>query len=238
MLEVVCYNIEAIKIAIEAGAQRIELCSAPLEGGLTPSPGFVIAAKEICGNVPIHAMLRCREGNFVYDTREKELMLYDLKWLASSGVSGIVCGALDNKNNLDVDFLASIKINSNNLNLVFHRAIDVCNDASNGLETLVELGFYGILTSGSNIKAIDGIQNIKKLYEQAKGRIHIMAGSGINAANILEIKNKTGIQQIHLSAINNQSTKGFNDGINSFERPSPYLPVAEELKKCVALFEK
>jgi|694.fasta_scaffold80250_5 copper homeostasis protein len=236
MVEVVCYHAEAVKIAIEAEANRIELCSAPMEGGLTPSPGLVIAAKKICGAIPIHAMLRCREGNFVYTDAEKELMLYDLKWLASSGVAGIVCGALKENHDLDIDFLANIKINAQDLNLVFHRAIDVCTNPAKALEILIELGYSTILTSGSATKAMDGIETILQLNQQAKGRIEIMAGAGVNAKNIQEIKSKTGIQQIHLSAINPKMLEGFQEGIQSFERASPYLPDPAELKKCIALF--
>jgi copper homeostasis protein len=236
MVEVVCYHAEAVKIAIDAGANRIELCSAPMEGGLTPSPGLVIAAKKICGAIPIHAMLRCREGNFVYTESEKELMLYDLKWLASSGVAGIVCGALKENHDLDIDFLANIKINAQDLHLVFHRAIDVCANPTKALEILIELGYSTILTSGTAAKAMDGMDAIQQLNHQAKGRIEIMAGSGVNADNIREIKNRTGIKQIHLSAINGKNLEGFQDGLYAFLRNSPFIPDAEELKRCIALF--
>ncbi|WP_313363686.1 copper homeostasis protein CutC, partial [Mixta calida] len=45
-LEVCCYGIDCAVTAQEAGADRIELCAAPKEGGLTPSAGMLQAARS------------------------------------------------------------------------------------------------------------------------------------------------------------------------------------------------
>lgn len=237
MLEVVCYNLDAVKIAVDCGADRIELCSAPLEGGLTPSPGFVEAALKVCKEIPVHAMLRCREGNFIYNEAEKKIMLHDLEWLSKSRIRGIVCGALNPQGKLDVEFLSQIKSLSGKLNLVFHRAIDVCSNPLEALKQLMVLNFYGILTSGGAAKAADGTKLIQDLKNHSENKINIMAGSGINAENIKQILVETGVRQIHLSAINSSNTKGFNEGINSFHQQSPYHPDADELIKCIKIFK-
>ena len=40
---------------------------------------------------------------------------------------------------------------------------------------------------------------LKKLQEQAAGRIHLMAGAGVSASNIPQIYAETGIRHFHLS---------------------------------------
>ena len=45
-LEIIGFNIESCIDAQEAGADRIELCDNPAEGGTTPSYGFIQAARE------------------------------------------------------------------------------------------------------------------------------------------------------------------------------------------------
>jgi copper homeostasis protein len=236
MIEVVCYSIEAVKIAVDCDVDRIELCSAPLEGGLTPSPGLVEQSLKICRHIPVHAMLRCREGNFVYTTLEKELMLNDMQWLSQSGVAGIVCGALLADTNLDDTFLTQIKQQSNNLNLVFHRAIDVCQEPIKAIEWLMKNGFHGVLSSGGSISAEQGMDELKELQLKCDNNFHLLAGGGIRSGNIKKILEKTGVKHIHLSAINSENIADFNLGINSFSLASPYVPNREELKKCMEIF--
>lgn len=61
LLEIACFSLEAAIIAEESGADRIELCSGPLEGGLTPSIAMIALARNIL-KIPIHVMIRPREG--------------------------------------------------------------------------------------------------------------------------------------------------------------------------------
>lgn len=238
MVEVVCYNIDAVKIAVACGVDRIELCTAPLEGGLTPNPGLVEAALKVCGDLPVHAMLRCREGNFIYCSDEKNIMLSDLQWLSKSGVKGIVCGALLEYGNLDIEFLEQIKMEAGKLNLVFHRAIDVCINPIEAMMELIQLNFHGILTSGGAAKAREGWSNIFQLQSKSSGRINIMAGSGIRPNNLEEILVATRVKQIHLSGIPAVRTEDIKDGFKSFSIHSPFTPSVNDLSECVKIMNK
>lgn len=68
-LEICVDNLESIRNAMEGGADRLELCSALSEGGLTPSLGLAKLAKRI-SPIPVFAMIRVRGGNFVYEADE------------------------------------------------------------------------------------------------------------------------------------------------------------------------
>jgi len=44
--------------AIEGGAQRLELCDALVEGGVTPSHGKIVAVLRASRTVPVHVLVR------------------------------------------------------------------------------------------------------------------------------------------------------------------------------------
>jgi hypothetical protein len=72
-------------------------------------------------------------------------------------------------------------------------------DYEAAVEAIIEAGCNRILTSGSYDKAIDGIANIGRAVEIAKGRIEIMAGSGVVAANAKQLA-EAGVDALHFSA--------------------------------------
>ena len=49
-LEVIAFDIESCIATQKAGANRIELCANPLEGGTTPSYAFIKAARKVLQN--------------------------------------------------------------------------------------------------------------------------------------------------------------------------------------------
>ena len=67
------------------------------------------------------------------------------------------------------------------------------------VEAIIAAGCDRILTSGSYDKAIDGIENIRRAVEVSKGRIEIMAGSGVVAANAAQLA-AVGVDALHFSA--------------------------------------
>jgi copper homeostasis protein len=197
-VEVCAYSLFSCLAADRAGAQRVELCASPWEGGTTPSAGLVEQAlKET--SLEIHAMVRPRGGDFVYDETEKQTMLAEARSLIAQGVHGIVVGALKPNGDVDVAFLREFRKIAGDRELTCHRAIDVSRDPIQMMEDLISLGFNRILTSGGKNKALDGLENIAELVQAAKGRIQIMAGSGVNPVNCLDFV-QIGVNAVHLSA--------------------------------------
>lgn len=60
------------------------------------------------------------------------------------------------------------------------------------LDDAVALGFERILTSGGAATALQGAAKIKELHERASGRIGVMAGGGVRAANAVDVPRRTG----------------------------------------------
>ncbi len=197
-VEVCAYSLFSCLAADRAGAQRVELCASPWEGGTTPSAGLVEQALNLT-KLEIHAMVRPRGGDFVYDDSEKQTMLAEARSLIAQGVHGIVVGALKPNGYLDVEFMQEFREIAGDRELTCHRAIDVARDPIQVMEELIALGFNRILTSGGKNKALDGIENLAELVAASKGRIQIMAGSGVNPINCLEFV-QIGVDAIHLSA--------------------------------------
>lgn len=197
-IEVCIDNIESLPTAIEAGASRIELCSALALGGLTPSEGFAKRAVQL-STIPVYAMIRPRAGDFVFNQDEADIMVSDILSMKASGVNGVVIGALTQDGELDVEVLKRLLIAANGLGVTFHRAFDVCSHPSQSLETLIALGCERVLTSGLAGTAEEGIDVISRLVAQANNRISIMAGAGVNASNAARIVTETQVTELHLS---------------------------------------
>lgn len=200
MLEVCVDSVESALAAVEGGAERLELCSALIIGGLSPSPALYKAIRRRGVTLPVRAMVRPRFGDFLYTDAEKEVMLEETRAWAAAGVEGVVTGALLKDGSLDVGFLREFIAASPGLGHTLHRAFDLCADPFAALETAVELGFDTILTSGQQASAVKGADLLRRLRERAGGRLTILAGAGVSADVIPALREQTGCTAFHLSA--------------------------------------
>lgn len=198
-LEIICFNIESCTAAQEAGVHRIELCDNPLEGGTTPSYGFIKAAREKL-SIELYVMIRPRGGDFFYSDAEFEIMKTDIGICKQCGCDGIVIGLLKKTGSIDKKRCRELVALAYPLGITFHRAFDRTKEPFRALEDIIETGCERILTSGQQPKAVDGAQIIKELIAMAKDRIIIMPGSGVNAENIISLAETTGAKEFHTSA--------------------------------------
>ncbi|XP_026886714.2 copper homeostasis protein cutC homolog isoform X1 [Electrophorus electricus] len=199
LMEVCVDSVESAINAERGGAGRIELCSSLLEGGITPSIGLLQVVKENV-QIPVYVMIRPRGGDFLYTDREVEVMRKDIELMKSHKADGLVLGALTEDGRVDVALCMELLAACRPLPVTFHRAFDMVHDPSVALETLASLGFERILTSGCDSSALEGLLLIKRLVEQAKGRIIIMPGGGITERNLQRILEGSGAQEFHCSA--------------------------------------
>ncbi|MDE5808148.1 MAG: hypothetical protein K2H76_08525, partial [Muribaculaceae bacterium] len=196
-LEICTGDPEGVIAAIEGGADRIELCSGLAEGGLTPSAAMMQFSSKL---IPTNVLIRPRAGDFVYSDAELEVMEKDIRMAVSAGANGIAVGALTSEGEIDIPSCRRLLNNAAGLDNTFHRAFDLCANPFRALEDIIALGFKRILTSGQASTAMEGAELISKLKKQAAGRITIMAGAGINPANVSEVLSKSDADEIHASA--------------------------------------
>ncbi|TDK38921.1 copper homeostasis protein CutC [Rhizobium deserti] len=196
-LEVCVDSPEGLAAAIAGGADRIELCAALDLGGLTPPAGLMALAAK--APIPVYAMIRPRAGNFVYDGDNEAAMLADVDAARTAGLAGVVIGASCADGTLDLPLLTRLSERAKDMGVTLHRAFDLVPDPIQALEQAIELGVERVLTSGLQVKALDGLGTLKVLADLAADRLSIMPGSGINIFNVERIVSETGVHEVHSS---------------------------------------
>lgn len=196
ILEVCVARVVDAVMAMEAGANRLEINSAIELDGLTPSLG--LCAESLASvNIPIVAMLRPHPLGFVYDPCDRKVILRDAERLLDAGVHGIAFGALLESGDLDLDLIRIVRRLAEGRELVVHRAFDRVARQIEALSALIDLGVDRVLTSGGARSAVEGLPRLRALQEAAAGRIEILPAGGITHRNALEILQQTGCFQVH-----------------------------------------
>lgn len=198
-LEVIAFNIASCKIAQESGADRIELCVNPHEGGTTPSYGMIAESRKAT-SIQLFPIIRPRGGDFLYTDEEFQSMLHDIEICKNLNCDGVVIGMLNADGNIDMNRSSKLMEAAGSMQVTFHRAFDRVKDPFNALEQIISLGCKRILTSGLKPNVNEGADLLSELVHAAGDRITIMPGSGVRAENIIHLAKVTGAKSFHSSA--------------------------------------
>ena len=125
LLEICCYSMECALTAQQQGADRIELCAAPKEGGLIPSYGVLKSVRQAV-SIPVHPIIRPRGGDFCYSPGEFDAMLDDIALVKQLGFPGLVTGLLNEDGHIDMPRMRQIMAAAQGMAVTFHRAFDMC----------------------------------------------------------------------------------------------------------------
>jgi copper homeostasis protein len=196
VLEICADSIESATAAEAGGAQRIELCSALAEGGLTPSLGLIRAVRERV-KISIHVMIRPRAGDFLYSDDDFSVMKDDIAIAARHGADGVALGLLTADGDIDVDRTRELVELARPMEVTFHRAFDMAHELESALEDVIRTGCDIVLTSGAEPSAMQGRHRIRNLVKAGDGRIRVMAGGGVRPDNVQEIAEVTGARDFH-----------------------------------------
>lgn len=197
LIEACVDSVASALAAQDGGADRIELCDALVEGGLTPSAGKIALCCERL-KIPVVVLVRPRGGDFLYGDTDTELMVRDIQVAKELGAKGVAIGALKADGTIDEIRTSTLIAAARPMEVVFHRAFDNTPDPFGALETLVKLGVDRVLTSGQGKTAVEGILVLEALVTAAKGRIAILAGGGIDETNAPHLVTAARVQELHI----------------------------------------
>ena len=198
MLEI-CVDCQAsVEACQEASIPRIELCAGLVEGGTTPSWGFLRRARATYDG-RIMMMIRPRAGDFVVTASELQIMIDDIQAARDHGADGVVFGCLRPDGTVDAAAVERLLRAAGPMDVTFHRAFDVSLDVSVSLESLMALGVRRVLTSGGQASVDRGLATILALQQQAAGRISLLVGGGLRPDHLPRLQ-AHGLHEFHLSA--------------------------------------
>lgn len=199
LVEACVDTIASAAAAAQGGAGRIELCDNLVEGGTTPSAGAIALAAEQLG-IAVHVMIRPRGGDFCYTDLEFATMRRDIAMAGQLGAHGVVFGLLLPDGRVDANRTRVLVEAARPLSVTFHRAFDVTRDPFEALEALIAVGVDRVLTSGQQPSVPEGLELIRSLVARSAGRVGILPGGGITAANVAGIVRACGVTEVHLHA--------------------------------------
>jgi copper homeostasis protein len=197
LVEVCVDAVDSALAAERGGAQRVELCSSLVEGGVTPSAGLIATAHQKI-SIDLHVMIRPRPGDFYYSADEFAAMQRDVLMAKQLAADGVVFGLLGEDGKIDILRTRQLVDLARPLKTTFHRAFDMSVDRCQSVEHVVETGADRILTSGGARTALEGAATLRSLVETAAGRVIIMACGGIDDQNVKALVEKTGVREIHV----------------------------------------
>jgi copper homeostasis protein len=201
LLEVIATTIADVRLAAQAGADRLELVTAMSEGGLTPSLGLIEAAVAVAG-IPVNVIVRPHSRSFVYDEDDLAVMLRDVRAVKAAGANAVVIGMLTAKGEIDAMQLARAIDAADGMAITFHRAFDETRDQQKALDVLLEFASVtNVLTSGGKSSVLDAEAAIQRLVLQAAGsHCTILAGAGLTVDAVGGFVNRTRVRAVHFGS--------------------------------------
>lgn len=198
LLEVIATTVKDALVAEQSGADRIELITGILEGGLTPSYGLIEEVIRTT-SVPVRVMIRPHSHSFCYDTSDLLTMIKDIQAVKRLGAHGIVLGVLTADHNIDTETLRRLLDEAEGLPVTFHRAFDEVSDLEKALDQLLAFTQIDrVLTSGGKPSVLDAHEEIRRLVTKTNNsHLQILAGSGLSAQAIPSFLTLTGVREVH-----------------------------------------
>lgn len=189
VLEICVDSLASARAAVQGGADRLELCSALLAGGLTP---YEVLLRQIKAesNIPVRCLMRPRAGDFLYTPEELELLRLQILQLKAAGADGFVIGCLTPEGELDMQAMKPLVEACGGKGITLHRCIDVSRDLEQTYLNAKTLGIDTVLTSGGAASCKLGREAIGKLLalrDEVNGP-EVLIGAGVNANVIREFR--------------------------------------------------
>lgn len=201
VLEICVDSLASARAAIAGGADRLELCSALMAGGLTPYEMLLRQIREE-SEIAIRCLMRPRAGDFLYTPEELAMLRSQILQLKNAGADGFVIGCLTADGELDKEAMLPLIEACGGKGITLHRCIDVSRDP---VKTYMEAGNLGIdtvLTSGGASSSWLGRETIEKMIalRDSQGGPEVLIGAGVKASVIRSFRESIpGARAFHMS---------------------------------------
>jgi copper homeostasis protein len=213
-IEIAVQDAAGVRVALDAGATRVELCQGLRLGGLTPSAALIEATVEAAAAATaagfVHVLVRPRGGGFVYDDDELDTIRRDIRFARSLGVDGVVVGALTDAAALDLVAIERFLDAAGDLDVTVHRAVDASADPLGAVASLAGSRVRRVLTSGGAADCRAGHDTLVRMVAETGGSLEVMAGGGVGVDDIAGLA-EAGVDAVHLSA-RRSATRGGPSG--------------------------
>jgi copper homeostasis protein len=210
LLESAVETIAAARAAERAGAGRLELCAQLDIGGVSPGMEAVKAVIAAV-SIPVFVMVRPRGGDFIYSDAELEQCAREIVAARAVRADGVVLGVLTDHSTIDVERTRTLVRHAGRLPVTFHRAFDATPDPEAALEDLIEAGASRVLTSGGAPTAAEGIEVLRRLAAQARGRIVVIAAGHVRPHNVGDLLARTSVTEVHARFEDERTTRTLVD---------------------------
>ena len=197
IVECCANSVSSALTAIQAGANRIELCKNLENGGETPDYSDILKLRNLT-NIDLHVLILPKANNFIYSNKDFKKIIEDIQFCKKNKINGVVVGALNKDLSINMKQTKELVEIARPMKVTFHRAFDTIFKLENDLNKIIECGCDYLLTSGQKPNVDDGLNNISKLVKQSSKKIKIIAGGGVNHNNV-ESLYKIGVREFHLS---------------------------------------
>lgn len=184
--------------AQSSGADRVELCIRLETEGMTPDAELT---KSLCDHlhIPVRVMIRTTEEGYEANAFALHHMIESINTLKQLPLDGFVFGVMKD-DRIDRDAMIRLLQHAYPFPVTFHKAIDVSADIAADIEWLNQFPQIDtILTSGGEIKAIDGVTGILEMKDMFRG--NIMAAGKIKPEVLPGLHEQVGLGWYHGRAI-------------------------------------
>jgi copper homeostasis protein len=200
LLEVIALDAPDARLAVEGGADRLELVSAMQFSGFNPSLEAFTAIRAAV-DVPLRVMIRLRDGFVAGGPAALGALATSVKELRAAGADEFVLGWLDAGGAVDLAALTRVLEVLEGAPWTFHKAIDVAADRGAVYAAIRSLpGLDTVLTSGGPFPAGQGIEVLaaEAAREAADPNgLELLVGGGLKLGDVPALR-EAGLSAFHI----------------------------------------
>ncbi|MDR7252041.1 copper homeostasis protein [Nocardioides sp. BE266] len=233
LVEICLEDVGGAAVAATGGADGLEVCAGLVDGGTTPTLGFVRHCAEAAPGLEIRVLVRSRAGDFVHAAQDIDVMVADIE-ATRAGVPagtrlGFVVGTLEADGAIDAAAVRRLVDACGDAPVTFHKAFDSVPDKPSGLALLRDLGVTRVLTSGGPGPALDRLPELADLVRRGGDDVRIAVGGGVRPANVAQVVAATGAREVHLRAQAPIASAGVSAGYDEGSRMVTSAAVVAEV---------